>query len=44
MGLTAALALADAGVKVQVLEAASGIVEDLRRLHGKQAARAEGVS
>lgn len=30
MGLTAALALADAGVKVQVLEAASGIVEDLR--------------
>lgn len=30
MGLTAALALADAGVKVHVFEAASGIVEDLR--------------
>ena len=30
MGLTAALALADAGVRVQVFEAASGIVEDLR--------------
>lgn len=30
MGLTAALALADAGVRVQVFEAAVGIVEDLR--------------
>ena len=30
MGLTAALALADAGVKVHVFEAAAGIVEDLR--------------
>ncbi len=30
MGLTAALVLADSGVKVQVLEASSGIEEDLR--------------
>ena len=30
MGLTAALALADAGVRVQVFEVAAGIVEDLR--------------
>ena len=30
MGLTAALALADAGIKVHVFEAAAGIIEDLR--------------
>ncbi len=30
VGLTAALALADKGVSVQVIEAASGIIEDLR--------------
>ena len=30
VGLTAALVLADSGVKVQVLEASSGIEEDLR--------------